>query len=268
MAVKTSVSLLLLALLADSAAAGVIVDVADRDVDGLIAAVHAANLRTESTTIRLAEGGLYTLTTPADENRELGFPIITGQITIRGNGADIRRYSNDEFALFAIAKGGELTLDRLTLAEGSRGALVNHGQLELNRVHVIDNTAKGVPAIIENYGRLRATDSEISFNQLAATQRDAGTVLNYGRLELVRSSIESNWISRRFDTLIAASAVLNLGEMKLVSVNVRENTASAAQDDAALAAIINAGNGAFESTGLKLENNEPTDTSTVARSLN
>lgn len=244
------------------------VEIADRDVDGLVAAIHQANRSQEKTTIRLAQGGLYTLVTPSDEDRELGLPTVTGKIVIRGNDADLRRYSHEDFALLAVAKGGELSVHGLTLAEGSRGALVNHGELELINVKVVDNIAKNVPAIIENYGRLRVSGSEISYNQLAAAQRDAGTVVNYGRLEVVRSDIQSNWISRRYDSLIAASAVLNLGELKLAAVNIRENTAMPELEDASLGAIVNAGNGVYQATELTLENNEPVDTLTAARLAN
>jgi len=90
-------------------------------------------------------------------------------------------------------------------------------------------------------------------------------VLNYGRLELVRSSIESNWISRRFDSLIAASAVLNLGELKLAEVRIRENVAMPELVQASLGAIVNVGNGAYQASGLTLENNDPVDTLSASR---
>ncbi len=267
MSLSRAFSLLLMTAVAP-VLAGNTIDIADRDADALAAAIHQANQSTGETTIRLARGGLYFLATAADDARELGLPTITGKVVLHGNDAELRRYSNEDFALLAVAKGGQVHIDSLTMAEGSRGALVNHGDLWLDRVRVVDNVAKNVPAIIENYGRLRVISSEISFNQLAATQRDAGTVLNYGTLELARSSIESNWISRRYDSLIAASAVLNLGELKLVGVSIRENTANADQDNAALGAIVNAGNGAYEGSEVTLENNDPVDTVTAARLAN
>lgn len=259
---------MLLAAAALPSLANDIIDIADRDVDGLVAAIHHANQSQQATTIRLAEGGLYTLVTPSDENRELGLPVITGDITILGRHADLRRYSNEDFALIAVADKGRLKASQLTLAEGSRGAVVNRGDLELVGVRIVDNVAKDVPAIVENYGHLRVRDSEISYNQLAGAQRDAGTVLNYGELEVVGSSIESNWISRRYDSLIAASAVLNLGELKLAQVCIRENTAMPELVEASLGAIVNAGNGAYQASGLTLEDNEPVDTLSASRLAN
>lgn len=260
--------LLLLAAAVHPACATGVIDIADRDVDALVAAIHSANQSQQATTIRLAEGGLYTLVTASDDSRELGLPAITGKVTILGRHADLRRYSDEDFALVAVADGGRLALSQLTLAEGSRGALINRGELELDEVRVVDNVARDVPAIVENYGRLRVHDSEISYNQLAGVQRDAGTVLNYGHLELVGSSIESNWISRRYDSLIAASAVLNLGELKLAQVRIRENTAMPELVDASLGAIVNVGNGAYQASGLTLENNEPVDTLSASRLAN
>lgn len=259
---------MLLALATHPAWSNDVVDIPDRDVDALVAAIHQANQSQQATTIRLAEGGLYTLVTASDENRELGLPVITGDITILGRSADVRRYSNEDFALLAVADGGRLSASQLTLAEGSRGAVVNRGELELDGVRIVDNVAKDVPAIVENYGRLRVRDSEISYNQLAGAQRDAGTVLNYGQLELIGSSIESNWISRRYDSLIAASAVLNLGELKLARVRIRENTAMPELVEASLGAIVNVGNGAYQASELTLENNEPIDTLSAARLAN
>lgn len=245
-----------------------VVDIADRDADALVAAIHQANQSREATTIRLAAGGLYTLVTPADDDRELGLPAVTGDLTILGNDADLRRYSDQDFALLAVADGGKLRIERLTLAEGSRGALVNRGELALDQVRIVDNVARAVPAIVENYGRLSVRDSEISYNQLAGAERDAGTVLNYGHLELIGSSIESNWVSRRYDSLVAASAVLNLGELKLARVRVRENTAFPEMIEASLGAIVNVGNGALQASDLTLENNEPVDTLSAARLSN
>lgn len=244
------------------------VDIADRDVDALVATIHRANQSQRPTTIRLAEGGLYTLVVAADDARELGLPAITGDVSIVGRNADLRRYSNEDFALVAVADGGRLRLSQLTLAEGSRGALVNRGELDLDRVRVVDNIAKGVPAIVENYGRLNIRDSDISYNHLAATQRDAGTVLNYGQLTLTGSRIESNWISPRYDTLVAASAVLNLGQLTLDDVRIRDNTATTPLVRASLGAIVNVGIGAFRATGLELDNNEPVDTLSTSRLSN
>lgn len=259
---------ILLAGAVQTATAAHVIDIADRDADALAAAIHHANQSRQATTIRLAEGGLYTLMTASDEQRELGLPAITGDITIQGNDADLRRYSAEDFALLGVADGGKLKLERLTLAEGSRGALVNRGELELDRVRVVDNVAKDVHAIVENYGHMHIRDSEISYNQIAGTGRDAGTVLNYGHLELFGSGIEWNWVSRRYDSLIAASAVLNLGELKLAQVRIRENTAMPEQFDASLGTIVNVGNGTFQASELTLENNAPVDTLTASRLAN
>lgn len=258
---------LFLVAVVTSASAAQVFEIADRDADALAAAIHHANRSRQPTTIRLAQDGLYTLVMPADDQNELGLPIVSGDVTLIGNNADLRRYAVEDFALLAVADGGRLRIEHLTLAEGSRGALINRGEMTLDHVRIIDNVARNVPAIIENYGQLRVLDSAISFNQLAGAERDAGTLLNFGTLTLAQSTIESNWISRRYDTLVAASAVLNLGKLKLSKVRVRDNFVAAESGDEFLGAIVNFGNGHYDAEALTLEGNEPVDTVSVARLL-
>lgn len=229
----------------------------NRDTDGLIAAIYAANMSNTETTIHLADQGLYTLIEAVDEDTNAALPALQGKIRIDGHGAELRAYSNERFRLVAIARNAEVTFSDLTLAESSQGAVQNRGTLHLKGVSIVDNTAGFGNAIIENFGTLRAVDSEISFNQLAASQRDAGTVVNYGKLELVRTGIESNFVSRRYDSLAAASAVLNFGTVRLNGVRIRENVAQ--HEDAAdsLGTIVNLGNGAVSAEQVELSNNDP-----------
>lgn len=229
----------------------------NRDTDGLIAAIYAANMSNSQTTIHLAEQGLYTLIETLDEASNAALPTLQGKIQIEGHGAELRAYSNDRFRLVAIGRNAEITFSNLTLAEAGQGAIENRGTLHLKGVSVVDNSAGFANAIIENFGTLRAVDSEISFNQLAASKRDAGTVINYGELELVRTGIESNFVSRRYDSLAAASAVLNFGTVRLNGVRIRENVAE--HDDAAdsLGTIVNLGNGAVSAEQVELRDNDP-----------
>ncbi|PIV32328.1 MAG: hypothetical protein COS34_13760 [Lysobacterales bacterium CG02_land_8_20_14_3_00_62_12] len=249
-------------LLADLAVATE-VRIADRDSPGLIAAIEAANAAATPTTIHLAEHGLYTLASAADPDHQIGLPILRGSIRIDGHDAEIRRYANADYTLIAIATGAEVQLNDLTLAEGSEGALVNRGKVQLNRVKVVDNVARTVSAIVENYGSIRIRDSEISYNQLAGSQRDAGTVVNYGTLQLERTRIVGNVVSRRYDSLYAASAVLNFGKLHLHDVAIEENAAEAILSAAALGSIINLGTGNLEASALTLVNNEPPESNRI-----
>lgn len=233
------------------------VHIADRDTDGLIAAIYAANMSNAETTIHLAEGGLYTLVESVDEQANTALPTLQGRITINGHRAELRVYSRESLALMDVARNAEVTLIDLTLAEAGQGALRNRGSVHLKGVSVIDNVSGVGNAIVENYGTLRAVDSSISFNQLASSQRDAGTVVNYGNLELVRTGIESNFVSRRYDSLVAASAVLNFGQVRMNGVRIRENVAQHEDAAESLGTVVNLGNGEVSAEQVELEDNDP-----------
>src|SRR5690349_14801795 len=158
---------------------------ADHDSASLVAAIARANQSRQPLRIELAPHGLYVLRESAEPRLRLGLPEIRGAVTVVGNGAEIRRYSDSEFALIGIAHGGRLALEDLTLAEGAGGALVNRGVLHLDNVRVTDSS--GSDAALRNYGTVRAVDSLIGYNTVLGAGRDAGVVLNYGHLDLTRT---------------------------------------------------------------------------------
>jgi hypothetical protein len=239
--------------------------VADHDPDGLIRAIEQAEATPEPDRIELAPQGLYLMRRAADPARGLALPPIRTAVTIAGNGSEIRRYSDEEFALVAVAPGGKLALENLALAEAARGAVRNRGILHFDHVRVTDSTADGASAIVINYGTLRATDSEISHNAVLAAPRDAGIVLNYGRMELSRTRIAGNTVTGRRPSVLTASAMLNLGELALRDVTIEDNSARAEPDDTRLAyAVINVGNGALHSEGVRLVGNLPEEANSLA----
>jgi hypothetical protein len=257
----------LAALILSFSAQGADVRIADRDTQGLIRALQDANQSQQSTTIRLARHGLYTLTQAAEGSPGLGLPLLKSNVVIDGNQAEIRRYSNADFTLLAVASGADVRINDLTLAEGSEGAILNHGTLELRRVKVVDNVARHQPAIIENYGEIRIVASEISFNQLDGAQRDAGTVVNYAKLYIDSSQIASNWISRRYDSLYAASAVLNYGDLRLRGVQIQKNTADTGQTEQSLGSVVNLGMGVYSGISVELSENEPPASNQIAAAM-
>jgi len=238
-----------------------VISVAPRDVDGLVAAIEQANRSPGEDIIELAPGSLYALRTASDADGTQALPTIRSRIRILGNKAEIRRYCDQPLLLLSIAPAGSLRLEHLTLAEGARGAIVNRGEVELYHVRVMDNTTVGAESIISNYGTLRARDSEISYNQIAGAQRDAGIVLNYGRLDLAGSLLSANTVSRRYGSLVSASAVLNYGEAVLRNVRVTGNAVDDGLDgEGAAQPLVNLGNGALHSSGLTLSDNFPSGT--------
>ena len=232
--------------------------IADHDTEGLIAAIQAAETSREPDRIELAPHGLYVLKQAADAGHEFGLPQIHSALTIVGNDAEIRRYSDQDFALIGVATTGKLALESLTLAEGARGAVVNRGVLHLDGVRITDNNAGANQSIVLNYGVLRGSDSEISYNTVLGASREVGIVTNYGRLELSRSRLIGNHASGRRGAVLAASAILNLGETTLHDVDLRDNDARVAYSDGARAStVLNLGNGALHEERVVLQDNWP-----------
>ncbi|UXI69447.1 hypothetical protein [Tahibacter amnicola] len=230
----------------------------DRDAAALVAAIEKAESTREPDRIELAPDGLYVFRSASDRDRALALPYVRTAITIVGNGAEIRRYSDQEFALVGVASTGKLALENIGLAEAGRGAIVNRGVLHLDRVRVTDSTADGANAIVTNYGTLRGADSEISFNAVLAAQRDAGILVNYGRLELARSRMAGNTVTGRRGSVMTASAMLNLGDASFRDVKIEGNSAVAEPIDTTRAhAVVNVGNGALHGEGIQLVGNFP-----------
>ncbi len=124
--------------------------VAADDVNGLIAAISAANANTWPDTIILTPG-TYTLTAinNSDSNGKNGLPVIATEIAIRGNGATIARSGTNYFRFFTVSQTGILSLDNLTLNNGhvvdvpyGGGAIFNLGSLTISNSTLSNNTAR------------------------------------------------------------------------------------------------------------------------------
>lgn len=138
------------------------------DVPALITALNAANGNGEANTITLASGCVYTLTAVDNAaDGANGLPSITSALTIIGNGATfVRDTASPGFRLLHVGATGALTLTQLTLrqgladistlwAGGQGGGLLSHGQLRLEGVTLISNTA-----IAEGGGLCQLADSQ------------------------------------------------------------------------------------------------------------
>lgn len=217
------------------------IDVADHDGKALAAAIHAANADSGKTTIRLAKHGMYVIDSPAEAG--LLLPSIRGHVEIEGNGAEIRAYTDQPVALLQVEKQGELELQRLSLAEGGDGAVRNFGELALDRVQIVDSSALRASAIVLNHGTLHADASRIAFNSLSPARRDAGTILNYGRIELDRTTIHDNYTLGKYPGLAVAGGVLNYGELRVDGLTMANNNADNGSGLLTAAGILNLGNG-------------------------
>ena len=147
-----------------------------------------------------------------------------------------------------MARDGEVMLQDLSLAEGSNGAIRNFGELRLQSSRVIDSTGSRISAIVLNHGELFAKDSEFAYNALDDSLRDAGTVLNYGKLRLDNSRIHDNRVQQARPGVGAAGAILNMGEVRMQATRLDNNVAGEAEQPGWLRfdGVLNLGNGRVE----------------------
>ncbi|WP_033667254.1 right-handed parallel beta-helix repeat-containing protein [Salinispora fenicalii] len=162
------------------------------DPNALIAAITAAN-QAGGGTLRLAEKCTYTLTINQDDN---GLPQVFQPITIYGQGATIiRAAAADDFRIFEVITGGDLTLKDLTVAGGqiadADGAGIAAGEgtrLTLERVTVRDNIATGAGSegggIYSDRSKVTITKSTITRN----TAEDGGGLFNDNAVVLISKS--------------------------------------------------------------------------------
>lgn len=221
------------------------VEIANNDSRALVEAIRAASATPGSDTIRLARNGLYILGSEAEKG--LLLPTLGGKIRIEGNGAEIRGYSERPAALLQVEAGAEVSIDSLVLAEGTDGALRNYGELHLSKVGIVDSSVHMAQAIVLNHGRIKASDSEIAYNFLLGNRRDAGTVLNYGEIELDRSRIHDNRAQGRYPSVAVAGGILNFGQVRADGLMLENNELPS--DDApslSFGGILNMGNGYFK----------------------
>lgn len=188
------------------------IEVANNDSKALVEAIRLANANPGKDRIKLARHGLYVLRDSAEAG--LLLPAITGELTIDGDGSEIRSYAAGRVALLQIEQDADVTLRNLSLAEGTNGAIRNFGKLKLEAARVVDSTGTRVSAIVLNHGQLIAQDSELAYNNLEGSERDAGTVLNYGDLRLDNTRIHDNRVQRMHPSQVAAGAVLNMGTLR------------------------------------------------------
>ncbi len=170
----------------------------------LISAISAANSTSGGGTVSLASSCTYVLTQSNNTSYygNTGLPLITGKVTVIGNGATIERASSLQctasssagcFRIFSVGATGKLTLSTLTLENGAAqirsaglphheggGAIWSRGVVSVTGVTFIDNTAadpntEGGGAV-DFHDRGTFTVSDSTFIGNSATQ--AGAVIN------------------------------------------------------------------------------------------
>jgi uncharacterized repeat protein (TIGR01451 family) len=121
--------------------------------DTLAAAINYANNAGQPITITLLPGATFDFTSADNStNGSNALPVITGDVTIVGNGDTIERTGSDVFRFFDVSSGGSLILQDLTLTGGlaqgagtsaEGGAIYSSGTLWLDSVTLQSNEALG-----------------------------------------------------------------------------------------------------------------------------
>jgi hypothetical protein len=183
-------------------------------------------------TLVLTAGSTHTLTAadPDTTYGRTGLPVVTSVITIAGKGSTIERDgSAPEFRLLAVAPGGDLTLQNLTLQGGhayfdgvnfpnaSGGAVRNEGVLTLTNSTITGNTAAGGGGVL-NEGAFTLTNSTLSGN--VAYDR-GGAVFNRGTVTLTQSTVSGNTASGD----AGGGIHIELGSVTVIQSTITGNTA-------------------------------------------
>jgi hypothetical protein len=213
-------------------------DVPPGDVQALIEAIEIANGNGNSgyDNVILAPGSVYVLTEPIEPgktcrevNSDSGLPAITSKIRIRGNGSTIRRgNTNERFRILTVCDSGDLSLIRVTLANGDDfspeleggGAVLNvQGDLYVTECTLIDNRTS-------RYGGAIATISGSTFIDRCTLANNTagvhgGALRNRFFNTFVRNTTMSgNWAQGQYGTVfnvggdvdvIACTMIDNLG---------------------------------------------------------
>jgi thermitase len=99
-------------------------NIPEGDVPALVSAINTANSTSGTAdTICLTDSTYQVMDVNNTDDGANGFPVITSNITILGNGATITRATSNEFRFFKVATNGRLTLDSVTLNNGIGGVV-------------------------------------------------------------------------------------------------------------------------------------------------
>ena len=177
-------------------------------------------------TVSLATGCVYTLTSveAMGANGPDGLPIITGNVTIAGTGATIRRSASaPDFRIAEVAPSGRLTVSGVTFSGGRAvdgAGILDAGALTLQQSAVTTSTASGIGGGLQVAPGATAT---ISLSHLSGNTANDGGGVHVG----TGASLTAN--SSTFSDNTADStggAIANWGNSTLSAVTVETNHAT------------------------------------------
>ncbi|QPP09064.1 hypothetical protein G4Z16_24600 [Streptomyces bathyalis] len=197
------------------------------DITGLKNAINRANTSGPNTSggrITLASHCTYTLTAP--DHADDGLPEITGDVTITGRDTTIRRNpeATQDFRIFHVVLGGNLTLNSLTISGGSLccasgGGIYNdRGTVNLNRTVIKRNhTLAGGGVLNDDGARLNIDHSTVEGN--VARSWGGGIANANGTMTMKGGALLRNRAG------FGGGLANNSSTASLDSVSVRGNTA-------------------------------------------
>jgi hypothetical protein len=165
----------------------------------LVTAINTANGAGSPQTLNLAASCTYNLTTAAASGTrgDDGLPIITGNITLVGNGTTIRRVSASLFRLLEVT--GTLGVRGLLLRDGDvglnpgGGILSAHGIVAITSSTIYGNVADNGAGVANDRGRVTFTNSVVRNNTtLPRLGGGGGGVYNDGTMTLTSSRVTFN----------------------------------------------------------------------------
>jgi chitodextrinase len=172
-------------------------------IAALAAWVAAANGGAGGGVVNLQPGCVYTIAN-ADNATDggNGLPVITGSVTVHGNGATITRSTASgvpHVRIFDVASGASLTLDSVTLSNGiadnghdGGGAIDNRGTLSVSGSTFTGNsnpaTSGTSGGAIQNAGTMTLTTSTFTGN----VAMEGGAVFNQNIATITRSTFSNN----------------------------------------------------------------------------
>lgn len=227
-------------------------DIPPTNTTALINAINEATSSGSPSVINLSTNSEYKLTEKFSSSySDNGFPLITSEITINGNGSKIYRdTSSPRFRIFAIEAPGKLALNNITLSKGESvdvingssdpndlsdyyggGAILNfNGTLELNDAIITENTVYvggGAGIWAGNGSSTKIYDSTISNNiggglnpNLSISSGGAFTKRGSGSFEVYNSIITNNYA----ETIGGAIYSVSTGLITLKNVYLTNNS--------------------------------------------
>jgi hypothetical protein len=200
-------------------------------VAGLVAAIKTANGVTAGATVTLPSGCVYTLSTVRNAtDGGTGLPVITGKVTIQGNGDTIRRSAVagiPAFRILDVGPAGHLTLNSVTLSNGlanngvqGGGAIFSHGVLSVTGSTFTGNSSPAATGTsgggIDSSGTLTVTTSTFTGN----TAQEGGGIFNQKTATVTNSTFTNNTA-----TIFGGGALVNgAGTMTVTGDTFTGNT--------------------------------------------